>query len=85
MPRPYAETSPDADIRRPVYGDICIDIVTVLANSGDVPAHQGRLSRGHFRKAERDAVPARGFMRSAPGRPRGTGRPAKRPVCTERT
>ena len=41
-------------------------------------AHQGRLSRGHFRKTERDAVPARGWMRSAPGRLWGTGRPAKR-------
>ena len=26
------------------------------------PAHQGRLSRGHFRKTERDAVPAKDVL-----------------------
>ena len=35
-------------------------IVTFSDTLRDSLAHEGRLSRGHFRKAERDAVPARG-------------------------
>src|ERR1700728_3008960 len=49
-----------------------------------ISLNEGRLSRGHFRRTGASAVPARGWMRSAPGRLWGTGRPAKGPVCTER-
>jgi hypothetical protein len=49
-----------------------------------IPLTKGAFREGTFGRRKRDAVPARGLMRSAPGRLWGTGRPAKGPVRTER-
>ena len=79
LPLDFAALNPGCILRR-----IIIDNGLVFGYK----FHRISLIEGAFREGTFEggasAVPARGMMRSAPGRPWGTGRPAKGPVRTER-